>query len=158
MKSSHSELELVFRSSYASLVRALAVASSPEEASEAVQDAFVQAVRHWPRVGQYDDPVAWVRRAAINRLANQHRRRRRHEVAMTRLPLSDSVTDPEPDVGLAAAVRSLPRQQRLAVCLYYLADLPVAAVADALGVSGGTVKSHLADARRSLRIHREVQP
>ena len=45
---------------------------------------------------------------------------------------------------------------RAAVCLHYLADLPVAEVAAALDVSEGTVKSNLHDARTRLRQYLEV--
>ena len=37
--------------------------------------------------------------------------------------------------------------------LYYFVDLPVQQVADLLGISSGTVKSTLADARRSIQFH-----
>ena len=50
-------------------------------------------------------------------------------------------------------ISRLPRRQREVIGLYYFVDLPVQQVADLLGVSSGTVKSTLADARRSLQIH-----
>jgi len=58
--------------------------------------------------------------------------------------------DELPDVDLAKAVTSLAPQQRAAVALYYLDDLPVADVAHHLGVSSSTVKQHLFRARRHL--------
>ena len=54
-------------------------------------------------------------------------------------------------VSLAAALAALPRSQREAVVLRYLADLPEAEVGDVLGVATGTVKSHLHRARVALR-------
>jgi RNA polymerase sigma-70 factor (ECF subfamily) len=57
---------------------------------------------------------------------------------------------PEPD-GLGALLAELPRQQRIAVALYYVDGLPVADVADAMGIAEGSVKSHLHDARQRLR-------
>ncbi len=48
------------------------------------------------------------------------------------------------------AVRALPVRQRTAVVLRYVADLPEAAIAEAMGVRRGTVASNLADGRRSL--------
>lgn len=59
-------------------------------------------------------------------------------------------TDAHSDLDLRALVAALPAQQRTAVCLYYLADLSVEEVSDAMDVAVGTVKSHLYDARRSL--------
>jgi RNA polymerase sigma factor (sigma-70 family) len=45
--------------------------------------------------------------------------------------------------ALVEALCSLPRRQREALALRYLADLPEAEVAAALGVSAGSVKTHL---------------
>jgi RNA polymerase sigma-70 factor (ECF subfamily) len=146
-------IEELFRAEYARLVRALAVsAGGAEAAADAVQDAFVQANRHWARIGQYDDPAAWLRRVAVNRISNQRRARRRRTEALPRISIvSPTVaTDAHPDLDLRALVAALPAQQRTAVCLYYLADLSVEEVSDAMGVAVGTVKSHLYDARRSL--------
>ena len=47
-------------------------------------------------------------------------------------------------------MRALPERQRAAVTLYYLEDLPVAEIAEILGVAAGTVKTSLFMARRSL--------
>ena len=51
------DYERLFRASYAPLVRALAVTCADEQvAADAVQDAFVQALRHRRRMGSYDRP------------------------------------------------------------------------------------------------------
>jgi RNA polymerase sigma-70 factor (ECF subfamily) len=52
-------------------------------------------------------------------------------------------------------IRSLPRRQQEAVVLRYVADLPVAGVAAAMGCAEGTAKAHLARAREALRIELE---
>jgi len=143
-------LEDLFRVEYPRLVRALSVAAgSPEVAADAVQDAFVQASRHWGRICSYDDPAPWVRRVAVNWLADQRRLLRRRTAALARLGEPRAEEKPT-DLDLAAAVRALPPRQRTAICLYYLADLPVSEVAQLMGVTAGTVKSHLADARGRL--------
>jgi RNA polymerase sigma-70 factor (ECF subfamily) len=49
------------------------------------------------------------------------------------------------------ALRGLSDQQRSAVIMYYLADLPVQEVARRMGVSTSSVKVHLFRARRRLR-------
>jgi len=54
-------------------------------------------------------------------------------------------------VALVAALVHLPRRQRETIVLRYLCDLPEADVAKALGVSAGTVKTHLHRALASLR-------
>jgi len=149
-------LEDLFRRSYAPLVRALTVAcGDPDDAADAVQDAFVQAGRHWHRISRYDDPAMWVRRVAVNRLANQRRgaRRRAAFLARTRDGAAEPVSS---DIDLMRAVAALPPGQRLAVGLHYLADLSVDDVAAAMEVSPGTVKSQLHDARHALALSKEV--
>lgn len=149
-------LEELFRSEYSSLVRALTLAcGNPEDAADAVQDAFVQAERHWRRISAYEQPAAWLRRTAVNRLANRRRGDRRREAFLARTVAGTAEQRPV-DIDLRAAVESLPDGQRMAVGLHYLADLPVAQVAEAMGISPGTVKSQLYDARAALARRPEV--
>lgn len=146
-------IEELFRAEYVRLVRSLAVSAGDlDAATDAVQDAFVQANRHWARIARYDDPAAWLRRAAVNRLINQARGRRRRAAALPRLSVVSptAAVDVYADLDLRALVAALPRQQRTVVCLHYLADLSVEEVSAAMGIAVGTVKSHLHDARRSL--------
>jgi RNA polymerase sigma-70 factor (ECF subfamily) len=151
------DFDQFFRASYAPLVRALAVvAADLQVAEDVVQDAFLQALRHWPRVRGYDRPEAWVRRVALNRLADRGRRRQRRDRAMSRLAGARAVELVPADPDLAAAIAYLPEQQRRVVGLFYLLDLPVAEVADDLGIAPGTVKSHLAAARKTLSTVLEV--
>jgi RNA polymerase sigma-70 factor (ECF subfamily) len=146
----------LFRAEFPRLVRALAVVDGPEAAADAVQEAFIQADRRWRRVQTMDDPAGWVRRVALNRLLNGRRtNRRRAELLASVRPVVDDELDPL-DLDLLSAVGALPRQQRLAVCLHYLGGYPVADVAADLGIAAGTVKSHLFDARRTLRQRMEV--
>jgi RNA polymerase sigma-70 factor (ECF subfamily) len=66
-------------------------------------------------------------------------------------PAWGAATVAEPvDVDLLAAVDALPEGQRTAVVLHHLLDLPVAEVADVMGVRPGTVKTHLHRARNRL--------
>lgn len=67
------------------------------------------------------------------------------------MSVPEAVVDTMQDLDLLSAVGDLPEQQRLTIGLYYLGDLTVADVATALGVSPGTVKSNLHDARSRLR-------
>ena len=158
MAGSPEDYERVFRAEYGRLVRALTVAGgNADAAADAVQDAFVQRHRHWGRVARYEDPAAWLRRVALHRLSNQARGRRRRDHAVTRLAPPETMPATEPlDEDLRAAVARLAPGQRTAVALHYLADLPIADVARAMGVSEGTVKSQLSDARAQLRRTMEV--
>jgi RNA polymerase sigma-70 factor (ECF subfamily) len=151
-----SSIDELFAAEYVRLVRSLGVAFDPVDAADAVQEAFVQADRRWHELDEYDDPAGWVRRVALHRLLNGERnRRRRAEILRTIRPVAEAdLTDDL--IDLRRAVTALPDRMRAAVCLHYLADLPVADVAAALDVSEGTVKSNLHDARTRLREHLEV--
>jgi RNA polymerase sigma-70 factor (ECF subfamily) len=148
-------LEALYAAHAASLTRVLYAAGFPDPA-DAVQEAFVQAVVHWRKVSRYDDPVAWIRRVAINRGLNRRRSRKRRDALTERIASTSTATmrygvDPaDHDGDLADLIVALPAQQRLALSLYYFADLPVADVAHAMQLSEGTVKFHLHAARASL--------
>jgi RNA polymerase sigma-70 factor, ECF subfamily len=150
------DLEGLFRSHYGRLVRALTVASgSREAAADAVQEAFVKAHLHWRKVRTYDDPVGWIRRVAINKLRDDHRRRTRKQHAEARLaaePLAGDSSEVSVNEDRTAEwLAELPRQQRLALALFYVDELSVAEIAAALGISDGAVKFHLHQGRQRLR-------
>jgi RNA polymerase sigma-70 factor (ECF subfamily) len=148
-------IELLFRAHYARLVRALTlVCGSREGAADAVQEAFVKAHLHWSRIGRYDDPVGWIRRIAINRLRDDHRRSVRKQRAVDRLAAEQPAMSPEVDADpadLQWMLGQLPRQQRLALALFYVDELTVAEVALAMRLSEGAVKFHLHQGRERLR-------
>jgi RNA polymerase sigma-70 factor, ECF subfamily len=149
-----SQLESIFRSEFSRLVRSLAAAAgSQEQAADAVQEAFVQAHLHWRRISRYDDPAAWLRRVAVNRILNQRRSGRRREAALNRLAPATAYVQPAlPDEALTSALADLPLRQRTAVALRFLADLSVADVAQAMEISEGAVKSHVHRARARLAL------
>lgn len=151
--------EGLFRQSYRSIVQSLALAGGDLAAAEdATQDAFVEAYLRWDSISGYDNPAAWVRRVAINKLRNMHRSRVRAVAALLRLAAEDgTVAQVEADPGVIGALRSLPSRQRLAAVLYYVEDLPVIDVALAMGISEGSVAQHLSRARTSLRAELEGQ-
>ncbi len=158
------DLESLFRAHYARLVRALTVVSgSQETAADAVQEAFVKAHLHWRRIQKYDDPVGWIRRVAINRLRDDHRRSGRKERAIERLKTEARTDAVEWSDGtdVTALLAELPKQQRLAMAMFYVSHLSIAEVADALEISEGAVKFHLHQGRDRLRgvfhAHREAQ-
>jgi RNA polymerase sigma-70 factor (ECF subfamily) len=115
------------------------------------QEAYVRAWRRWPQVAPLDDAEAWVRLVAT-RLATDRWRRvrvRRVREALER-PAAPMPPPSEDTVLLVRALRRLPVDQRRALCLFYLLDLPVADIAGELGVPTGTVKSWLSRGRAAL--------
>lgn len=146
-------------------------ASTPEDAKDLVQKAFVQALsaarRVLPRLQaqrEGDLPFrAWLLRIAVN-LAKNHVR---DAARWNRAPLE--VVDAERQATAAApsshaqleraqaealvrkAVLELPKRQREVFTLRIDADLPFAEVASALGITEGNAKTHFHYAVKRLR-------
>jgi RNA polymerase sigma factor (sigma-70 family) len=143
------EFEWVFRSTYPSVLRTTyLILHDRGRAEEVTQDAFLRLCERWRGVARIDQPGAWVRRVATRAAIRQAKLRRLRFSATQANEPSD--WDHLPDVDLARAIGSLPAQQRAAVALFYLEDLPVDEVARVLDVSTSTVKQHLHRARARL--------
>ena len=119
-------------------------------AEDLVQLTFVRLYRRWP--GIRDESVdAYARRVLVNAFLS-HRRARRRESLMADPPeRAAGGSDPAEGLALRRALADLAPRQRAAVVLRYLEDLPVAEVAELLGISEGTVKSQTARAIQSMR-------
>jgi RNA polymerase sigma factor (sigma-70 family) len=121
------------------------------EAQDAAQEAYTRAWQRWGRVGLSDDPEAWVRVVGWRIMANGWRKLRGRLVAYRRHGLSDTAPAPGEDTLLLVdALKLLPAEQRNALVLHHILDLPVAAIATETGVPVGTVKARLARGRRAL--------
>ena len=122
-------------------------------AEDAAQEAFLQLHLHW-RDPAMKDRVAWLYRVAINRSRDYRRALRRTAGLTQRLSErydEQAVESWSPDPGLVAIVRSLPKRQRTATALFYLAGFSSREIAAAMGISEGAVGSHLHKAREALR-------
>jgi RNA polymerase sigma-70 factor, ECF subfamily len=120
-----------------------------DSARDAVQEGFAIALakRSQFRGGSLE---AWIWRICLSCALDGRRAARR--LAPSAVPDTPDVQLPEPtlDPELAAAVRALAARQRLMVFLRYYADLTYAQIAEACGVSEGTVAAALAQARAVL--------
>jgi RNA polymerase sigma-70 factor (ECF subfamily) len=129
-----------------------------QEAQDVVQEAFCRALARWPKLVRYDDPVAWVRRVAWN-LATSRWRRARTALRALRRQRAEHVAGPDADrVTLVSALATLPPPHRRVIVLHYLADLPIAEIAEREGVAPGTVKSWLHRGRAALAAQLVPEP
>jgi RNA polymerase sigma-70 factor (sigma-E family) len=113
-------------------------------------EALTRLYARWWRMASADHLDAWVLRVATN-LSIDHVRRRRPvqlEAGNVAADLDDSVVL---RMALANALGHLPRRQREVVALRYLSDLSEADVAAVLGVTTGSVKTHLHRGLAQLR-------
>lgn len=140
-----------YRTEYPRLLRVLSAADL--SAADALQESFAKAAADWSRIAHLDDPAAWVRHVAVRRMLNERRSVRRRGTVVETLA---AVSAPEPVdrdqlLDLAAAIETLPAQQRIALTLFYLGGLTSAQTADAMEISAGAVRFHLHQARNTLR-------
>lgn len=122
---------------------------NPMVAEEIVHDVFVRIVENPPRLRDPKQLSGYVRAAVVNRCRNKIRRFRLERLHAN--PTPEQVTSlPSSDNELRRAVLSLPTRQREAVVLRFYEDMTVDQIGQTLGISSGTVKTHLHRALRSL--------
>jgi RNA polymerase sigma-70 factor (sigma-E family) len=139
------EFSPLFRAAYKVAYR---LSGSREDAADCAQEACARAYTDWKRLIRRGDVTPWVIRVSSNLAIDRWRKVQRAR----RIPAADDVAAPDPDrLDLARALDTLPRRQREVIVLRYIADLSEAAVANALGCSVGTVKTHASRALVTLR-------
>jgi RNA polymerase sigma-70 factor, ECF subfamily len=147
------ELESLYRAELPRFVRAAAAIVGDEAAGrDAVQEAFVRAVRRRASF-KFESPLeAWVWRIVINEALGLRRSRASEFERTSKSAITPSTNHlPEQDATVRAWVAALPERQRLAVFLRYFADLDYQSIAVALEVEVGTVSATLATAHAALR-------
>jgi RNA polymerase sigma factor (sigma-70 family) len=127
----------------------VAMGASRADADDCVQEAMLLACKRWDTIG---DPAAWVNTVAVRRYWRLVRRQQQ-EVSLDE-------TVPEPDAGtgifteeqqhVLCLLRQLPAQQRNVAALFY-DGMATEEIAELVGVSPATVRSHLRHARTTLR-------
>jgi RNA polymerase sigma-70 factor (sigma-E family) len=155
----------LFSAHYRGLVRiAVLLLHDRAVAEEIVQDAYVALHEHWRRLRESDKALAYLRTTVVNRSRSALRRRAVAERYAAAEPPPSTVPSAEHGaLGLIEhremidTLRRLPARQREALVLRYYVDLSEADIADAMGVSRGAVKSHLARGMAALRRNLEKQ-
>jgi RNA polymerase sigma-70 factor (ECF subfamily) len=143
--------EAVYRNYSQELTRYATGLVGPFDAPDVVTDACLKAfgTRNWPDV---IDRRAYLYRTVLNVANDHHRQTLSRRLREMKTASREDLPDPTAsiDVEVLDAVSRLSVQQRAAVFLTYWEDLSPEAVAQRMGVSTGTVKRHLARARRRL--------
>jgi RNA polymerase sigma-70 factor (ECF subfamily) len=140
------EVEAVYRQDGDRLWRALyAFAANENVASDAVAEAFAQALRRGPAIR---DVRSWVWRSAFRLAAADLK----HQSNLSRGPMPESAFhDTHPDEQLLAALQGLTPQQRVVIVLHYYVDCPVREIARRTGINSLAVRAHLSRGRKHLR-------
>lgn len=147
---SRDEIEALYRERYRAFRNGLLpLAGTSERAHDAVQEAFVRALRRRDEFRGEGSLEGWVWRIAL-RVALASRRERQGVSLEEAFGLAE-IPHPERDPELAEALLRLPPRRRLVVFLRYFADLQYDQIAEVCEISEGTVAATLAQAHGELR-------
>lgn len=151
-----SNFEDFFRSTFPGvLATALLLCGNRQDAEDAVQEAYTDALRRWDRISGYEAPEAWVRLVMRQRLWRTMRRRGNQ--------ISATGVDPELAASLQAApeltaearaaldaLGGLPPHLRYVVVMHCLYAVPQQTLADELNISRSAIGGRIFTARRLL--------
>ena len=163
-----SEIERVFRNEHGRAVAVLIrVFGDVDVAEDAVQDAFLEAVRRWPAAGLPPSPTGWIittaRNRAIDRLRREASREDRHAQAV--LLCDDGVEpDDEEEEGtvqddqlrlmFTCCHPALAKGAQVALTLRLLGGLTTTEIARAFVVPEPTMAQRLVRAKAKIRAAR----
>jgi RNA polymerase sigma-70 factor (ECF subfamily) len=136
---------------------ALRTLRDPEEAADALQEAFISAFRAASSFRAESQVTTWLHRIVVNACLDRIRRRQ----ARPTVPLpeagpgepaaaGDAMADRETKLVVAEALAALPEEQRVPIVLVDVEGYSVADTARLLGIAEGTVKSRCARGRVKL--------
>ena len=156
-----------FREEYGRIVASvLRIVRDIDRAEEIAQEAFGQALDHWPATGTPDRPGAWLLTTARRRALDHLRRARRaearadalaYEALLKALDDTPEMTDPEtiPDDRLRLIFTcchpGLTADSRVALTLRLVGGLSTAEIARAFLVPEPTIAQRLVRAKRTIR-------
>ena len=129
---------------------------SDEDAQDLQQEVWIRAFRGIARLRDGSRLRGWLfgiaHRVLMDRLRHAYATPPMSELDPADLVSGPESLDDEADlVALETALGALPAVERDALTLFYLRDLSLAEISEALNVPVGTVKSRLFRARRLLR-------
>lgn len=141
--------EEIYRAYSTELTRYATGLVGPFDAQDVVTDACLRAFesRSWPDV---IDRRAYLYRTVFTVANDHHRRTLARRLREIKASEPESFEVSASDIDVLRAVGRLSVQQRSAVYLTYWEDLTPAAAADRMGISEGSIKRHLARARKRL--------
>ena len=138
---------------------AASILHSRSEAEDAVQEAYLQALKSFHRFTPGTNCRAWLFRILFHVISHQRRKwygriifSEREELEQTAVymePVAEQLTDDE----LIQAFRTLPQQFAEVVMLADVQEFSYKEIQETLGIPAGTVMSRLSRGRQQLRVH-----
>jgi RNA polymerase sigma-70 factor, ECF subfamily len=144
------------RSAFAVAYRVL---GHQQDAEDVVQEAFLAALAHIDRFDTGRRFAPWLHRIVVTRGLNYRKSRsRRRTEPLESTAVASSGPDPAASAeraglrdAVAVALARLPERQRVVVQLFELDGFSGAEIGAMLGISPGTVRWYLHEARQALR-------
>ncbi len=154
-------IEHVFRQEYARAVAVLVrVFGNIDDAEEAVQEAFIEAVRRWPSAGLPPSPAGWIITTARRRAIDRHRSQQAREERQIYAAVSDLAGEPEEEhvvrdnqlrLIFTCCHPALALNAQVALTLRLLGGLTTTEIARAFLISEVTMAQRLVRAKGKIR-------
>jgi RNA polymerase sigma-70 factor (ECF subfamily) len=125
-----------------------------ELVADAVQEAFITARAKWDQIRDFDKPLGWMYKTALNKLRVQQQRRQREvTVSLDEVPperLAEPVDSGEAQELLQGWLQRLPPRQAevFSMSCEGFTDIQISNV---LGISYNTARAYKQEARRQLQ-------
>lgn len=140
------------------------VLRDPMEAEEAFQEALARIWEGRETIRRHPNPPALILRICLNAAYDSLRQRKRrlrqegiknHEDRLTSATVSppEMLARQEQQEQILHAISQLSRNQAIAVLMRHVQQLPYDEIAQALGCSEATVRTHVTRGRRRLSAH-----
>ena len=123
--------------------------TGPEQAEDVLQDAFLRALRAYPRLRHAEHLRAWLFRVTTTAAIDAHRSRPR-ELPVAELPAA-GVEDDYDSGAFEALIAPLPNAARDTLRLRFVEDLDYDRIAGRLGCSPEAARQRVSTAVRTLR-------
>jgi RNA polymerase sigma-70 factor (ECF subfamily) len=136
-----------------------------DDAQDLTQEAFIKALQRQDQLKELDKAAHWLSRIASNTAIDFLRRNGKQsfcEIDSLLEPLSEPSETPEQGVlrsehraYLEEGLKMLTERERTALLLRDVEELPAEMVAEQMGCSKATVRSHIANARIKMKRYME---
>lgn len=139
------------------LARAVMLCGHQQNAEDAVQEAYAEALRYWQKVGSYDSPEGWVHMIMRQRLFGIKKGWWRQctpttpELLELMLPASATTEETVEAHRVLRALALLPSRQRQVLMMRCLQGMTYQQIAEELRLSVGGVAANIAKARQKLQ-------
>ena len=145
----------MFRQEASSLVRLARLFVDDRNAAEdLVQEAFIRLARSAHKLRDVEKAPAYLRSIVLNLARDSNRRGlvslRHHLPSDEQASVDDQITLREDQQRVIDSLRELPHRQRECIVLRYYDELGIDDIANTLGISRNSVKTHLSRGLESL--------